>query len=191
MKCGKHIEDNKTEYCYDCRTNIHQYTWGFGAFEYSDMLKEAIYDFKYNGVKNLGVLFAREIVKEYYHEIKAWNADCIIPVPLHPKKIKKRGFNQAEIIGTGIGKSMGIPVLDNYLIRTKNTVPQKELHMTQRKKNLENAFIISDNVVKLKKVILVDDIYTTGTTIDQCAAAIRKTGCMEIYYISLCIGNGI
>ena len=87
-------------------------------------------------------------------------------------------------------KRLGIPVRKGILLRTKNTKPQKELNDMDRKKNLENAFKIGKNVVKLSKVILIDDIYTTGSTIDACAAVLLRSGIEEVYYVALSIGTG-
>ena len=77
------------------------------------------------------------------------------------------------------------------LFRVVPTKPQKELNKVLRRKNVEKAFKVSQNVVEYKKVILVDDIYTTGATIDACAAVMRQAGVKEIYYISICIGAGV
>lgn len=75
-----------------------------------------------------------------------------------------------------------------YLLREKNTLPQKELNEKERRNNLKNAFKISENVIKYKKVLLVDDIYTTGSTIDACALVLKQAGAEKVYFISLCIG---
>ncbi len=191
MKCGKHINDYSQEYCEDCKRITHWYKKGIGAFSYNDYLRQAIYDFKYHGVASLGELFGREIARRYKYEILSWKADCLIPVPIHYKKERIRGYNQAELLADAIGNELGLPVRKDILVRKVNTVPQKELNNTERYKNLENAFLIRENVVKLKKVIIVDDIYTTGATIDACAKALKENGCSEVYYVSLCIGSGV
>ncbi|MBE5939375.1 MAG: ComF family protein [Lachnospiraceae bacterium] len=191
MKCGKHIDDEYKEYCPDCLTASHLYRKGIGAFEYNEYLKETLYDLKYHGTKYVGRLMGKEIAKKYRHDILEWEADCIVPVPLHHKKERKRGYNQATIIAEAIGNELHIPVRDDILLRSVNTVPQKELSKEERIKNLENAFIIRENVVKLEKIIIVDDIYTTGATIDRCAKVLLESGCKEVYYIAVCIGVGV
>lgn len=89
-----------------------------------------------------------------------------------------------------MSKLINVPIKSNILIRVKNTPPQKELNDVQRKKNVENAFKITGNIVKLNKVILVDDIYTTGNTVDACAKVLLDAGIKEVYVICLSIGTG-
>ena len=112
-------------------------------------------------------------------------------MPIHYRKMIKRGYNQAELIGRELGKALNIKVDSDYLIRALNTKPQKEMDKSRRKKNVENAFKITDNVVKYNKIILVDDIYTTGSTIDECAKVLLMAGVSEINFVSLSIGEGI
>ena len=111
-------------------------------------------------------------------------------MPLHAKRLADRGFNQAKLVADALGKRLGIPSDDTVLIRDRSTVPQKELDDKQRFKNLENAFIITENVVRYKKVIILDDIYTTGATMDACAKALHEGGVHEVYSVVLCIGRG-
>ena len=115
----------------------------------------------------------------------------IVPVPMYAKKQRARGYNQAEIIACELGKIIHIPVNTRFLKRNKNTVPMKEVSGRDRSKNLENAFIADKNVVKYKKILLVDDIYTTGATLDACAAVLKKYGVEKVYGACLCIGRGM
>lgn len=87
-----------------------------------------------------------------------------------------------------LGRELNLPVNKNCLVREKNTLPQKELNEQERRNNLKNAFKISENVIKYKKVLLVDDIYTTGSTVDACAVVLKQAGAEKVYFISLCIG---
>ncbi len=123
--------------------------------------------------------------------IKIWSPDVIVPVPMYAKKQRARGYNQAEIIACELGKIMHVPVNTQFLKRNKNTVPMKEVSGHDRSKNLENAFIADKNVVKYKKILLVDDIYTTGATLDACAAVLKKYGVEKVYGACLCIGRGM
>ena len=90
-----------------------------------------------------------------------------------------------------LGTKLGIPVRTDLLLREKNTVPQKELDETQRKNNLKNAFKITGNIVHLSYILLVDDIYTTGSTIDAAALALKKAGGVHIYFICISSGRGV
>ena len=122
--------------------------------------------------------------------IRGWNAEVIIPVPLHVKRLRTRGYNQAEVFARALSEEFGIPVDAHTLVRVRNTRPQKELSDVERKNNIENAFQTRINSIKYKKVILVDDIYTTGTTINECADVLKRTGVEDVYFVTACIGNG-
>lgn len=190
LKCGKQMSDGEREYCYDCMTHHHSYTQGIAVWGYTDGIKQSIYRFKYQNCRCFADIYAQEIESQYAEHIKRWGAQAILPVPLHAKRLADRGFNQAKLVANALGKRLGIPSDDTVLIRDRSTVPQKELDDKQRFKNLENAFIITENVVKYKKVIILDDIYTTGATMDACAKALHEGGVHEVYSVVLCIGRG-
>lgn len=190
-KCSKPLHDERIEYCYDCSRKKHYYSEGISLFEHKGNIKDAIYAVKYNNKREYLDFFADEIVYRYGIKIKQWDADVLIPVPLHKRKEVKRGFNQAMELASRIGKRLGIPVNGKAVRRVLDTVPQKELTDIERKKNVENAFIIEESIVKFKKVIIIDDIYTTGSTIDSCAKALLGSGVREVYFLTLSIGDGI
>lgn len=190
MKCGKQIESDEVEFCYDCSSKTHLYFQGCGLWSYSEMTKHSIHNFKYKNKRCYGEFYGKEMAQQLGDIIHLWNADVLVPVPLHKSRLKERGYNQANILAYELSKYIGIPVDKELIIRNKNTVPQKELDDFERAKNVENAFKIVKNVVQYKKVILIDDIYTTGTTIDACARKLLASGVMKVYYISLCIGHG-
>lgn len=189
-KCSKPILGEAKEYCSDCRKGKHIYKKGLAPFLHTGELKYAVYGIKYDNKREYVDFFVDEIVKRYRKEIDSWGCNRIVPVPLYKKKKVKRGFNQAEVIGRRLSKKLSIPYSPNTLIRLRDTKPQKQLNDVQRKKNLEKAFKIDGNIVKLNKVILVDDIYTTGSTIDECSRALLLAGAAEVYFICLSIGAG-
>lgn len=113
-------------------------------------------------------------------------------MPIHKTKLKERGFNQAEVLARGISKSVGIPVAYDYLIRCHKTKAQKRLNDRERAKNLHGAFMVNPvySTTSYSKVMLVDDIYTTGSTIDSCAQVLLEEGINKVDFISLSIGKG-
>ena len=117
-------------------------------------------------------------------------ADALVPVPVHATRKKTRGFNQAEILARVIGKKLGIPVIPEMLVRNKKTLPQKDLSAAERLKNLSGAFAAGEIPEGIRSVILVDDIYTTGSTIEACARALRASGISRIYFIVICMTGG-
>lgn len=191
LKCGKELEDAEKQYCYDCGRVEHIYTQGIAAFSYTEGIKQSIYRYKYKGRREYAAWYGEKVAKRCGMQIAVWNPDVIIPVPLHKDKLKKRGYNQAELIAIELGRRLGIPVNAECLMRGKNTAPMKELSENERTKNLENAFFLKDDGVKYNKVMLVDDIYTTGATVDACAKTLKTAGVQQVYCVSLCIGKGI
>lgn len=190
FRCGKTLEDQEKEYCKDCSSIPKSYQRGFPVFEYRGAIKNALYDFKYNNQRSYGEFFGECILEQYNEAFEALHLDGIIPVPIHREKRRKRGYNQAEVLAGYLGEQLKIPVYSSYIVRVINTNPQKELNDKTRMKNLKNAFKIGQNKVQLKRVLLVDDIYTSGATIEACTQVLIDAGVDEVYYTSVAIGKG-
>lgn len=190
FKCGKQLDEEEREFCRDCAVKKHNFDRGVAAFSYSDAMKKSMYAFKYNNRREYAGFYAKELIERYGDIIKGWRAQALIPVPLHPSRYRSRGYNQAEVLAREIGRQTGIKVDTETLVRIKKTTPQKELNDRERNINIENAFQIAKNGVKYKNVIVVDDIYTTGATVDGCALALKAGGADRVYFMSVCIGNG-
>lgn len=190
LKCGKKLGKEEVEFCYDCKKKSHLFEKNLALWEYDENIKRAIYGFKYSNKRYYARFFADEVYRRFQKEISSWEAEVIIPVPLHSTKKKIRGYNQAELISVELSKLSGIPIDSQILIRSKNTLPQKEFNDKERLNNIEKAFQITENGVKYKKVILVDDIYTTGATLDECTKVLKGAGVEWVYCICLCIGRG-
>lgn len=110
----------------------------------------------------------------------------IIPVPLHVKRLRKREFNQSAIIGSVIGKTYGIPVAANTLMRHRHTRPQVELDGRDRKENVAGAFSVENlKIIEGKEIILIDDVYTSGSTINECSKVLKKNGAEKVSVITI------
>lgn len=155
--------------------------------EYSGVAP-AIYRFKYSGRREYAKIFAAEICREFGELVKEWNADAIIGVPLHPKRQKKRGYNQAQLLAKELSKLLKVPFYKQLVVRVKNTVPLKELNSLERQNNLKKAFKLYRNDVKLYTVIIVDDIYTTGQTVEEMAKVLQGAGVRQIYALAVAGG---
>jgi len=188
LKCGKHIEEEAKEFCTDCDERKHYYKQGRALFYYKDIAK-AIYRYKYKGRKAYARVFGREMVYFLGDYINSLRAEAIIPVPLYKRKVRRRGYNQATLLAKILGETLNIPVYENLVIRNRNTKPLKLLNPEERLNNLKKAFILMENGVKLKRVIIVDDIYTTGSTIDTIAKLLLERGIEEVYFVALAIGE--
>ena len=190
MKCGKELKENTKEYCEDCENVQHYFDRGRALYEYNS-IKTAIYRFKYEGRREYADFFGKELNRQFGEQIKEWKADAIVPVPLHLEREKRRGYNQAALIAKVLGKELNIPVNENIIRRVKATLPQKQVNGKERQNNLKNAFKIGQNDVKLNTVVVVDDIYTTGATMDAVAECLKSAGVGKVYWISLTIGSGM
>lgn len=188
-KCGKEIIDDRDEYCPDCRQRLHYFDWGTAAINYDSVGRKMIYDFKYHNKRDNADFLAHEIMKRCGMQIRLMQGDVFVPVPLYWWKKRVRGFNQSEILARRLGELTGIPVCGDMLVRTKNTRPQKNLGHAQRNRNLMGAFRTGKIPEGIKKVILVDDIYTTGNTIDACSRVLKTAGIEKVYFVSACIGR--
>lgn len=165
MLCGKCLKDKPA---YDKIISV---------FRYNDVIKRIIGDFKYRDATYLSKKTAKIIFDRYRKEID--KCDLITPVPLHKNRLRKRKFNQAVLLAKEISRLSGKELLYNGVIRIKNTQPQVELKKRQREKNLKAAFAINnkfkDEIVE-KRVFLIDDVMTTGATLENCSKVLKKSG---------------
>ena len=189
MKCGKALEREEDEYCKDCLCYPHRYEKGRSLFVYDGAVKKSLYRFKYGGRKEYAHGYACLTEEHLGAYIKEIHPEALVPVPLHRRKYRMRGYNQAEVFAKQLGNRMGIPVASKLVRRVKNTLPQKELDLTQRQNNLKKAFKINKNDVKLNTIIIVDDIYTTGSTIDALAATLKEAGVQKVFFLTISGGR--
>jgi len=188
-KCGKKLADDTKLYCEDCEKRRHAFDYGYALYAYRDM-HESIYRYKSQKRCEYARFYAKDIWTHLREEIRRMNADALIPVPLHASRQRMRGYNQSELLTRELSPLCGVPSRSDIIQRVRKTIPQKELDMLGRQNNLKKAFLIRSDVVKLNRVIIVDDVYTTGSTIDAVAAVLRQHGVGKIYFITLCIGEG-
>ncbi len=192
MRCGKPIASEQEEYCADCRRRTYQYERGFAVFVYDDVMQRAVADYKYYNRKEFAEFFAAEMATVFRKRLKHLGAEGLVPVPVHAARKRYRGYNQAEVLCRELSKRIGLPVLD-ILVRNRKTAPQKELDASERLHNLESAIVLNTETLqdrKLpKRVLLVDDIYTTGSTAQACTGVLTRGGVNKVYVFSLCIGT--
>jgi ComF family protein len=193
-----------TYLCEDCKSTLeilhsHQSYSGknlkdlYWAAPYSSVLIEKlIHNFKYKPfIKGLSRPLSSLIINHFQLIEKKPNfVDfVIIPIPLHKKRLKWRGFNQAEEIGKELSRFLKIPLLKDCLIKIKESLPQIELSEEERKENVLGTFLVKNREkVKKRKILLVDDVYTTGATMEECARILKKAGAREV--IGIVVARG-
>ena len=187
FKCGKPVKEEE-EYCLDCRKHSLAFTQGRGIFPYDEKMKYSIMKYKYFGCREYGKFYGKAMYIYAGDVIRRWKPDIIVPVPLHWRKFRRRGFNQAEFLAEELSGYTGIP-LDTTLVKKKKaTKSQKKLNADQRRKNLQEAFRITGNPAG-KCILLVDDVYTTGSTMDVLSRAFLEKGASKVFFVTVCIGS--
>lgn len=189
LHCGKQLnEQYQDSICPDCKTGVFHYDRAYSCFAYSGMGKELIYKFKYEGKTQLAGTIAELMAERLRNEML--EIDAIVPVPIHKNKLEARGFNQSYIIAQELGKRLRKPLIP-CLVRTKETKEQYNLDKAQRYVNIIGAFSVElmYNIDKYKSILLVDDIYTTGSTVNECSKVLKKHGARKVYVITAATGS--
>lgn len=190
----KIVSDGKT--CPGCKKQGKKLTGLFFAAPYENfIIKKAIAQFKYppNLVKGLAKPLASLILTHFYLlENSAgpyFSGAFLAPVPLASKKLKARGFNQSEKLAQELSFSLGVPLISDCLLKIKETPAQVELDPAKRKENIRGVFECRNSQqVKNKKIILIDDVFTTGSTMEECARVLKKAGAKEIWGVAVARG---
>ncbi|MEY8276120.1 ComF family protein [Blautia marasmi] len=190
FKCSKPLSDREAEFCYDCASKKHSYDRGISIFPYGSVLSQSLYQLKYHQRQEYGRFYGRYAAACAGEQIRLWGPEVLIPVPLHPKRMEKRGYNQAEIIAGEIGRILQLPVDTKTVVRRVNTKPQKELNDKERRSNLRSAFAVRQPKLPWKKILIIDDIYTTGSTVDGVSLALKAAGAEQVYFLTIAIGTG-
>lgn len=195
-KCGAAISEDDDRLCSRCKNHLHQnFKYGFGLCRYNDLVKESLHRIKYSGRKEYIDFYGKMIAKAFRKRFKAIDPDCFIPVPIHKKRLLKRNFNQAAVLAESISKELrkydiDIPVNENVIFRKKNTAVLNKLAEANRKEELDDAFTIN-RVEDIEKAVIIDDIYTTGATIDKVALKLKNAGIKDIYFTVIAIVDNL
>lgn len=187
-KCGKEILSETMEYCLDCTRHRRSYEYGVSLLNYNEAASRSMAAVKYKNKREYLDYYAEEAVRRCGARLLRMNADCLVPVPVHPARLRRRGFNQAQVLAEKLGERLELPVSTDFLWRGRNTEPQKSLSPVERLKNLEAAFEAAP--VPFQRLLLVDDIYTTGSTIEACSRVLLRAGAEKVYFFTVCIGQG-
>lgn len=200
--CKKKLGENLTYTCEIC-SNIIEYNLKNGAygyvpnnffdllispFLYIGIIRKKILEFKFSNKAYLGKFFGYLLAKE----IKKKNLcfDLIVPVPMYYTRKLDRGYNQSEILANEISKNLDVTCLNNVLIKFKKSEIQSTLHLEKRRKNVLNTYLVKKlRKIKNKVILLVDDIYTTGATVNECAKMLKINGAKKVIVVTIAHGK--
>jgi len=153
-------------------------------FRFDGIMRLAIHQLKYRNLRALAAPLAK-LLNDYMVTNPA-PGEVLVPVPLHRKRLRERGYNQSSLLAKELGKLIKLPVIDDNLIRKRFATPQtKTTTVDERRSNVVNAFTCRDHRLKDKQVLLIDDVSTSGATLDACAAALKATGATSVWGLVL------
>ena len=185
--CGREILADDAELCESCKRHRFLFKRSIALVAYDDVAARSISRIKYTGAREFLDYYGREAVHRRGDELRRMQIDAIVPVPVHPSRKRKRGYNQATVLAEVMGAELGVPVYEAALYRRKKTAASKELNAAERLKNLMSAFYAGPIPQDLRRVLLVDDIFTTGATMESCTRTLLAAGVEEVYCFALAI----
>lgn len=177
--CGLPAVSSAATICEACIKNKPPFAKAVYYGIYEGVLKESIHLLKFKGIKRLSSPLCRLL-----SDISVPETDGIIPVPMHPKRLKQRGFNQTAVIGHRLSKKIKAPLMPDVLIKVKDTPPQTDITGKERLKNVRNAFAAEKKINGLN-LLLVDDVITTGATVRECSQTLLEAGAKSVVVIAI------
>lgn len=201
QKCGKALQETfRGERCYDCMMRTHHFTKGFSCLTYGMHEREIMMDIKYNSKGYMAKKLGDVLYDRMAHEFEHLDIGLIVPVPVSAGRLRKRGYNQTALMARqmrrrwedDIWPASPPGVDEQILFRAKETIMLRSLNPAQRSLALDGAFAVksgTEEKIRDKNVLLIDDIYTTGATCDSCSKVLLKAGAKDVYVLTLCSGG--
>ncbi len=172
--------------CEECREEKRFFAKSISLAIYQEEFKEIIHQFKFYNKPYVGNYLGKKLSNLIRTEDKYKNIDIIMPVPLQKKRERERGYNQSLIVAKIIAKELKIKLLKDILRRRGDNPPQSNLSLKERKKNIRGCFYVKKaNLIKDKRILIIDDVFTTGSTVNECARVLRHSGAREILVATL------
>lgn len=170
--------------CYHCISHLTAIDGIRSAFQFNGITRKAIHQMKYGNLRAIAGCLAEQLFDFLAsHDIPA---GVLVPVPLHPKRLRERGYNQSQLIAEKLAKKMGLPVISNCLLRNRPTPPQaRTQNAKERWANVIGAFICQDNKLSGQQVLLIDDVTTSGATLEACASVLKDAGVASVWGLTL------
>ena len=201
--CDRLLGRNEEGVCGYCREHMqtarYPFPGGFAPFPYKGIYRDAVRRFKYSGRPEYAAFFAEAIWKAYTGDglcasprgtmRQAWRPDVLIPVPIHRNRFRERGYNQAEELARELSLRIQVPCMPGLIIRKKDTLPQNGLDPDRRKENIRNAFAVRKGKKVPERILLVDDICTTGSTLRELERVLTARGAGEVRAVCVCLAR--
>jgi ComF family protein len=188
-RCGRPFPKSASSpdhFCGDCLQSVFLFDRARSATQHAGVVRKRIHQLKFGGQLHWAPPLAELLVKRFRQEPPS-GVEIIFPVPLHEKRLRQRGFNQAGLLAKAFGRKFGLPVYFDVLVRKCWTEPQTRLNREQRLHNVKDAFHVPDpGEVKGRRVLIIDDVYTTGTTLNECTKTLRSAGAAEVHALTVC-----
>ena len=166
------LAENRIMDQWETEKNFHQLIY---IFKYEGMIRKIILDYKFNEKSYIYETFVNFILKDEKIFKKLQTYDTIIPVPISKTRMKERGYNQSFLIAKALGNKLNIHIEKNCLVKTKNVIEQSKLNREERKQNIQNVYELKNKqILNNRKILLIDDIYTTGNTINECSKILKQ-----------------
>jgi ComF family protein len=176
--CGR--PQSQSVLCDECREAPARIDGIRAPFVFNGIIRQAIHELKYRNLRALAPLLAG-----WLHDYLVANplpADVLVPVPLHPKRLRERGYNQSALLAGGLGRLSGMPVVADGLVRSRYAAPQaRSAGIDERQKNVAVAFTCPDDRFRDRQVLLIDDVSTSGATLNACAGVLKESGAGTVW----------
>ncbi len=190
-RCGRSLAHlgAGVELCLTCEAKRYAFDQAVSCFPYEGAIQELVLAFKYQGETSLFRPLSQRMAQTVRERIGNDPADWVVPVPLHPVRLRERGFNQAELLAKGLADGLSLPCTSEVLARTKATLPQAQLTRRQRAQNVRQAFSLKPSPwLGEARILLVDDVFTTGATVHACAALLKQAGALQVTVVTFAHG---
>ncbi len=171
--------------CPACLAEARPFDLARAVAPYEGPVREAVHRFKYRGMQPLARPLAKLMADAALRETAFALADALVPVPLHPRRERERGYNQSVLLACALGESLQVPVLDRALVKIRQTPSQTGLSGQKRRQNLQQSFAVAaPDLVKGKIIIIVDDVFTTGSTVSILSHLLRQAGATSVLVLT-------
>ena len=170
--------------CPDCRQRQTEIDGIRSPFRFDEVIRKAIHQLKYRNLKAISPCLA-ELLADYLRS-NPLPGEALVCVPLHPRRLRERGYNQSSLLAGELGRRIDLPVIEDCLARVKQAQPQvRAVDVEERRRNVADAFVCRDEKVSGKQIVLIDDVCTSGATLESCAAALKSKDVTSVWGLTL------